>query len=117
MILDIIHSRGRRVPRVVPLKLLAILATIVDKYQLLDAVSAFPDHWLGNVPGAFPTLYADQTAHNDTLLWLNISWVFRDAEKFKNITESMIQHGTDNLNLSQCDDLPLPESIISECCL
>ncbi|KAH6674164.1 hypothetical protein B0J14DRAFT_562297 [Halenospora varia] len=39
VLMSIIHGRGRQIPRKVPLSLLLKLAILVDKYQLLEAVS------------------------------------------------------------------------------
>lgn len=46
IILDIIHGRGKRVPRVVPLPLLSRIAAAVDKYQLQEPGAVFADTWL-----------------------------------------------------------------------
>lgn len=114
MILDIIHSRGRQVPRVVPLKLLSIISIVVDKYQLQDAISAFSDIWLESVPDEYPLVWGDESALSESLLWLGISWVFRDADTFKDINSRIIYYGVDDLDMSLCEDLPIPDIILGE---
>ncbi|CZR60553.1 uncharacterized protein PAC_10449 [Phialocephala subalpina] len=112
ILLDIIHGRGRRVPRKVPLKLLALLSIAVDKYQLQESAGAFSDSWidgadpphLGRMPNCF--------------MWLSISWVFHDSERFSLAADFLIRcctgHAPDKYlaseNLGQ--SLPIPDTVL-----
>ncbi|KAF8865165.1 hypothetical protein BDZ45DRAFT_475371 [Acephala macrosclerotiorum] len=111
MVLDIIHSRSRRVPRIVPLKLLGLLAIIVDKYQFHEAVAVFSDIWLKETPATFPSKFYDQHAP-EWLLWLGIAWVFRGAIEFGHITSTIMTTAKDDIDTTLCENLPIPESIL-----
>lgn len=112
--MDIVHGKGRRVPRVVPLRLLALLSAAVDKYQLQEPVAVFSDVWIQE---AAEEIAADNRA--GLLLWLSISWVFHDSDRFKQVTELLLRNSdSENLlgdlepeNLRQ-DVLPIPQSVL-----
>lgn len=113
IILDIIHGRGRRVPRVVPLKLLALLSNAVDKYRLLESVAIFSDVWINE---ALEEMTVEEP--EELLLWLSISWVFRHAAKFMQVTELLVRESqggdpfvefkSENLRQS----LPIPQTVL-----
>lgn len=113
IILDIIHGRGRRVPRVVPLKLLALLSIVVDKYQLLEPVAVFSDVWINE---AVEKLSAEKPA--GWLLWLSISWVFRDAARFMQVTDLVLRNSREGDPLVEFasenfkPSLPIPQIVL-----
>lgn len=114
IILDIIHGRGKRVPRVVPLRLLALLSTAIDKYQLQEPIAIFSDMWIQEAS-------EEITSENriQLLLWLSIPWVFHDTERFRRATELVLRHSdSEDLladlaseNLSQ-ELLPIPQTVL-----
>lgn len=107
MILDIIHGRGRRLPRVVPLKMLALLAATVDKYQLQDPVAVFSDIWIKNAANDIKG--QDQEG---LFLWLSITWVFQDAERFHKVTDILIREGKGDDCGPLSDELPIPQKVL-----
>ncbi|KAM0084843.1 hypothetical protein ACKRZS_002919 [Fusarium odoratissimum] len=61
IVLDIIHGRHGGVPRVVDLKLMTCLATIVDFYGCHEVVKIFSEAWYKNICTEFEDEYSLQT--------------------------------------------------------
>ncbi|RDW58019.1 hypothetical protein BP6252_13430 [Coleophoma cylindrospora] len=81
ILLDIIHGRSKKIPRVVPFEMLLSLAILIDKYRLHELTRFFAEIWLDAVKEDIPT---EMT--RELVPWLVIAWVFGRADEFRNIT-------------------------------
>ena len=89
IIMDIIHGRNRRVPKVIDMETLIRIAMLVDKYQMVEAVEAFSDMWIEKLKRDMPP---DHYQPVETGQWLGISWVFGKGEEFKVVTMNLERH-------------------------
>jgi hypothetical protein len=67
-----VSGRVRRVPRQVTLAVMASLAVLVDKYQMLECTELYVEMW---VPDLRKSLPASLTG--GLLQWLSIAWIFK----------------------------------------
>ncbi len=104
IVLDAVHGRGRRVPRSVDLETLAKIAVFVDQFQLLDAVEVYAERWIEKLSA--PTAY-----NRDLILWIYVSYVFRQGDLFKEATKVTI---TQSIEPIRTLGLPIREKIISK---
>ncbi|RDW91135.1 hypothetical protein BP5796_02300 [Coleophoma crateriformis] len=81
ILLDIIHGRSKKIPRVVRFEMLLSLAILIDKYRLHELTRFFAEIWLDAVKDDIPT---EMT--RELVPWLVITWVFGRADEFRNIT-------------------------------
>jgi hypothetical protein len=102
IVLDIVHGRHGHVPRVVDLRLLTHIATIVDFYQCHEVVKIFSETWYKNMSTEFEDEYS-----RETLLWLSVSWVLPNQEVFDRAAQAILKH-MDGRQL-KTDNLPLHE--------
>lgn len=114
VLMSIIHARGRQIPRKVPLSLLLKLAILVDKYQLLEAVSPWGDIWIAALKQSIPRRFC-----NDLISWLCITWVFRCPDEFQAVTLSLERESPEpNLSTSYgkeaFETLPIPGTVLSK---
>lgn len=107
IILNIIHLRRRCVPQSVDLDTLTELAVLTDYFQCHDALRPYPTSWRGWLKGTIP-----QVLCNDLVKWICISWVFDYDDIFTKVTQTAQRHSTNHID---CLDLPIPESVSSEC--
>lgn len=107
IILNIIHLRRRCVPQSVDLDTLTKLAVLTDYFQCHDALGPYPTSWGGWLEGTIPQVFC-----NDLVKWICISWVFDYDNIFTKVTQTAQRHSTNNID---CLDLPIPESVSSEC--
>lgn len=84
IVMDIIHGRGRKVPKEVDLETLAKVAVFVDSFRCLEAVEAYADRWFLRL-GEVPLEYG-----RDVLLWIYVSYVFRQGEAFRKATKTAV---------------------------
>jgi len=82
IIMNAIHGRGPRVPKSVDLDLLAQLALVVDKFQFYDALEVYADRWISRLAHTLPQSY-----NRDLILWIYISYVFRNEDIFASMTK------------------------------
>lgn len=89
-VMDIIHGRGRKVPRELPdVEALAKVAVVVDAFKFHDAVEVYAERWIaGLLRGAAPAAerLGEATDERELILWIYASYVFRQAEVFKAAT-------------------------------
>ncbi|RYP61159.1 hypothetical protein DL769_007841 [Monosporascus sp. CRB-8-3] len=104
LVLSIIHCRTRSIPRTVTLEMLCKIAILVDYYKLHEALHFFASLWIDNLRSSLPTVY-----NRDLILWICVSWVFKDAAIFEIVTKRAIEHSPARI---QALDLPIPESYI-----
>lgn len=104
IVMNIIHGRTRQVPREVTIETLGKIAVIVDYYGCSEAVEVFSDMWINKLKDSIPAV-----SIIDTMVWILVSWVFRQEELFEAATkQSVIRHSFYISNRG----LPIPESII-----
>lgn len=95
-VMDIVHGRGRKVPRTLPdVDALAKIAVVVDAFKLHDAVEVYAERWFTHLsrPGGGGsggwTRVGDEAVSSygrELILWIYASYVFRQAEVFKAAT-------------------------------
>ena len=106
IVMNIVHGRTRSVPRKIDLETLAKIAVIVDKFECAEAVEVFTDMWIAHLKNVIPSLYS-----RDTMLWICISWVFRQPNVFQLATSAALKHSTGPV---QYLGLPIPSSVIGK---
>ncbi|KUJ15817.1 uncharacterized protein LY89DRAFT_96981 [Mollisia scopiformis] len=115
VLMDIIHGRDRwsRVPRQVDLAFLTRLSILVDKYELLQAVSPFVREWFENLRLDIPQAFGPDITH-----WLCVSWVFRRPDEFNHVTR-IAERESNGMDLDSYsgelkEDLPIPQRVLEE---
>lgn len=104
IVLSIIHGRNDQVPRDIPLEMLCKIAVIVDYYQCDEVFRFCSSVWISSLRGSFTKKY-DRTL----ILWLCVSWVFRDEDIFEAATKAATEQSDRTVgNLG----LPIPERVI-----
>ena len=111
ILLSIVHTHTRKVPRYVTLATLTSLAILVDKYSLLEAVELFSDLWIDNVKDEEPM---PESFTDDVPSWLVISWVFQKPEEFKTMSRIIEQECDERLEDMFGDDLPVVPFILGQ---
>ena len=107
IILNIIHLNGWAVPQYVNLGTLVEVAVLTDYFGCHDALKPYPALWREGLKNTIP-----QKLCNDLVRWIFISWVFNYDSIFTEITKIAQRQSTDKID---CLDLPIPESVSSEC--
>lgn len=87
VVMDAVHGRGRKVPRSVDLELLAKIAVFVDAFRFHEAVEVYAERWFEGLEGSLPTKYG-----RDLVLWIYVSYVFRQQEVFRRASNVAIVH-------------------------
>ncbi|KAH8889906.1 hypothetical protein GQ53DRAFT_184308 [Thozetella sp. PMI_491] len=105
ILMNILHSRVRSVPRTISLEMLAKIAVLVDYYKCHEALELFVDLWIQNLSRNLPTEYG-----RDLVLWLAVSWVFSKQALFTTITKVAIMESKSPLKTL---DLPIPQRIVA----
>lgn len=88
IVMDIIHGRGRKVPKTVGLEMLAKVAVFVDAFRCFEAVEVYAERWFekllggGDVPGG--------DYGRDSVLWIYASYVFRQSDVFRRATRTAV---------------------------
>ncbi|KAM3066357.1 hypothetical protein ACMFMG_003134 [Clarireedia jacksonii] len=112
ILVDIIHSRHKHVPKKIDLDLLTNVAILVDKYRLHEAVELYSDIW---IKGLLSTVPKSIQGGDAVLQWLCISWIFELEEEFAKMSRVLMAEGCDsaeNILRRSKWDLPIPESVI-----
>jgi hypothetical protein len=112
ILVDVIHSRHKHVPKKVDLDLLTHVAILVDKYRLHEAVGLYSDIW---IKGLLPTVPKSIQGGDAVLQWLCIAWVFELEEEFAKMSRVLMAEGCDsaeNILRRSKWDLPIPDSVI-----
>ncbi|KFY53145.1 hypothetical protein V496_07855 [Pseudogymnoascus sp. VKM F-4515 (FW-2607)] len=106
----IVHGITRRVPRKITLDTLTKLATLINYYQLHEAVEIFSDMWLADLKQkSFPTSY-----DSEVIPWLFVSWVFLMRDEFAQLTRILVNESDDRWEDDIGKNLLIPASIINE---
>ncbi|KAK0705586.1 hypothetical protein B0H67DRAFT_450594, partial [Lasiosphaeris hirsuta] len=107
-VMNIVHGRWKPVPRTASVETLARIAAIVDYYDIREALQLVLSLWMhGSTASSVPTSLC-----RETVLWILVSWVFGDAEIFKQAAKVAILRSARDL---ECPgDVPIPSSIFDE---
>lgn len=106
ILMNIIHGHTRNVKRTVSLEILAKLAVLVDYFQCAEVVELFSQIWIIQLKKNLPTTYS-----RDLILWICISWVFRQPYEFKAATCTAL---TQSRGPIPTLGLPIPEIIVGK---
>ncbi|KAM3075120.1 hypothetical protein ACMFMG_007422 [Clarireedia jacksonii] len=106
ILINIIHGRTRQVPREVDLDLLSRISTLVDKYQIHEAVEIMSDRWISLLESTIPEEFTD-----DLQTWLSISWVFEKSRIFREVTKIAERQSRGRVGEDR-DDIPIPDRVI-----
>ena len=105
ILLNLIHSQLRKVPRKIDLWMLTELAVLVDKYELLETTEMVLDYWLQHLNCTIPLVLND-----DLLPWMCISRVFRKPDIFEKVTKVA---QLESEGLLEANQWPIPEHVLS----
>lgn len=113
LVMDILHGRGRKVPRAVGLETLARVAVIVDTLRCLEVVEVYAERWFEALllPGSGAVPAVEGEYGRDLVLWLYASYVFRRADVFQRVTRTAVLRSDGPVRSL---GLNLREGIISE---
>lgn len=109
VVMNVLHSHYRQVPKRVTLKMLAKIGMIVDYYKLHEAFQPMARLWMEPLKNSMP----DSSFGADATLWLSVSWVFEDETAFTSITKVAILWSPKGVEVPQ--GLPIPQVIIGKC--
>ncbi|KAJ9605306.1 hypothetical protein H2200_009963 [Cladophialophora chaetospira] len=105
VLLRIIHGQNSKVPRSIDPKSLIEIATLVDKYELLDACQMHVDVWMN-------TSCLDHVrAWRELADWIYITWIFQKGNQFQELTRRAIWEMD---HYTEISEVSLPESITSK---
>jgi hypothetical protein len=104
ILMDVIHGRTRKVPRTVTLEMLAKLAVLADYYECHEIVEVWVELWIHALKVSIPKRFC-----RDLVLWICISWVFRQPEQFREATATALRQSKEPIPKMS---LPIPEGII-----
>ncbi|KFY21011.1 hypothetical protein V491_03236 [Pseudogymnoascus sp. VKM F-3775] len=90
ILLNIIHGKNSKVPRYLTLDMLAKVSELVDDLDCYEQAEVFGDIWIRQLERSFPQKY-----DRDLILWILISFVFRQSSLFKSATRIAILHSPD----------------------
>jgi hypothetical protein len=110
ILMDILHDHCHKVYVEYPLRLLAYIAVAVDKYQLQAAVSRQSDEWIDEL--VYEVDLDEVVDVEELVLWLSVSWVFRDKKVFKKVTGRLVRIVRGVLDLAILEELPIPEHVL-----
>lgn len=109
VVMKAMHGKFRGISRCVDLEMLAKVAAIVDYYDCHESLEPLSTIWIEMLSRASPL---PKTCDRDLLLWLLVSFVFRNEIIFQHITKTAIRE-TKGL-LPSLDRLPIRSSITGE---
>ncbi|KAE8306926.1 hypothetical protein BDV41DRAFT_569477 [Aspergillus transmontanensis] len=106
ILMNIFHCRPQNLPREISLELLAKVVILADYYQCQTLVQYFAERWIKSLRVNLPTTYS-----RDSMLWVWVSWVFRQSYEFEKCTLLAISQSSNRItNLG----LPIPEQVIDK---
>lgn len=107
VVMNVLHSHYRQVPKTVTLEMLAKIAVIVDYYKVHEALEIMASVWIKVLQESLPHLLG-----RDVVLWILVSWVFGDVSIFKQVTKVAILRSRGDVEISQ--RLPIPPAVIGK---
>ena len=108
IVMNVLHSHYRQVPKTVTLKMLARISVIVDYYKIQEAFQPMVLLWMSPLESQVPS----SSFSPDDVLWILVSWVLEDEKAFTQTTKAAILHGKDNIVVPKT--LPIPQVIIGK---
>ena len=108
VILHLLHSRMRSVPRSIDQDLLTEIAVLADKYRFHEALGFHSDMWIDGLKNKIPASLGE-----DLYKWICVSWVFSKATEFKKATQIAQRQAVSKLDDLPID-LPIPNTVIGE---
>lgn len=84
IVLRVIHGRSGKVPRQLDIDTYGKIAVVVDDLDCLEPFHVWSELWAVKLKNPVP--YCARTM----IIWLFVSYVFRQAKKFKKITQTAI---------------------------
>ncbi|KAE9580325.1 hypothetical protein CGMCC3_g3891 [Colletotrichum fructicola] len=106
VVMKAMHGKFRGISRCVDLEMLAKVAAIVDYYDCHESLEPLSTIWIEMLSKASPL---PKTCDRDLLLWLLVSFVFRNETMFQHITKTAIRETKGPL--PSLDRLPIRSSI------
>ncbi|RAK95202.1 uncharacterized protein BO80DRAFT_497896 [Aspergillus ibericus CBS 121593] len=103
-VLKILHCKHHELPRQVDLTMLAKVCVVGDFYGCQDAVRFATQCWIGQLEPGVPN-----TKYRPLVLWIWLSYFFRMAAQFKEVTSIAITQGK---GLIETLGLPIPATIM-----
>jgi hypothetical protein len=104
ILMNIMHGKNRSVPKKISLEMLGRIAVLVDYYECYEVVEIFSDMWIAHLKEELPETYSRKL-----VLWICISWVFRQPAEFKMATSVALKHSE---GMIETMELPIPERIV-----
>ena len=104
IVMNVLHSHYRQVPKKVSLEMLAKIAVIVDYYKIHEALQIIASLWINALKKSLP-----DSPGRDVILWILVSWVFGDAAIFRQVTKVAILRSKKDVTIPH--ELPIPAVI------
>lgn len=104
ILMNVIHGRTQNIPRSISLETLAKFAVLVDCYACAEVVGLVSEMWIYQLKDSIPKILS-----RDLILWIYISYIFRDAKIFKAVTGTALKQSRRRIKIL---DLPIPERIV-----
>lgn len=105
IVLNLLHSKNKHVPRTVSLEMLAKIAVLVDYYECQEALTVWTPIWISYLTPRSPV---PSNYCRDLILWLCTAWVFDDADRFRHACDIAIKQSTEEMRTL---DLPIPDRV------
>jgi len=107
IVMNVLHSHCRQVPKTVSLEMLAKIAVIADYYKIHEALQIIASLWVKALKQALPN-----SLGRDIILWILVSSVFGDATIFRQVTEVAILRSRKDVEIPR--ELPIPPALIGK---
>ncbi|KAI0895703.1 hypothetical protein F4806DRAFT_66736 [Annulohypoxylon nitens] len=108
ILMQIIHGRNKKVPRVITLEMYAKIAVLVDYYKCHEVVTLWSELWTAQLRTNLP-----KRCDRDLVLWILIASVFQEGQLFKEATEIAVNHCDNDLPTMHLPILRVAEHINS----
>ncbi|USP81652.1 hypothetical protein yc1106_08926 [Curvularia clavata] len=83
ILLNALHFRTRRVPRSLPLDMLAKVAQLIEYYRCLEAIEIWTNMWIENLKKSTPI---PEDFSQDLMRWMYVASIFELPEEFTRTT-------------------------------
>ncbi|KAK3299445.1 uncharacterized protein B0H64DRAFT_100393 [Chaetomium fimeti] len=106
IVMDVLHSHYRQVPKWLTLKSLVKIAIIVDYYKLHEALQPMTLLWMKSIDPGLPIV----SFRPDDVLRIFVSWVFGYATAFTEITKAAILWSEKDVEFPE--GIPIPPAVV-----
>ncbi|RAR04548.1 hypothetical protein DDE82_004505 [Stemphylium lycopersici] len=91
ILLNVLHTRYRRVPKELSLEMVAKIAVMIDYYRCGEAFELISEIWIRHLRAhhSIPKTY-----NRDLMLWVLVSWVFKLPKEFSRCTARALRQCT-----------------------